>query len=305
MLLAAGVADEKQRIVLVSADTDARSAALAQADIQAALGRVRVLMARAVLLDLGRVAEVVTGATGLSYVSGELVSDFPEDEQRRQELVQPYIEQLRPVIEQWIRNAQGVKGFNFGYGLAQAIEQLKSLRLVTEGDDEGPPRLDLSGLLNQRAIRDDQEVGICPIPLHDFSGDEMEIVNSGRDAAAISEILRERQVLQYFYPAADQLALGLIDRETVSASELLDQLCAVPELGHPFGPNELTGVTPVELVELVQHLQELKLAAEGELGIELTPEGQSIRASVKFKPRDGLVARVLNHLNINVNLPGG
>ena len=37
-LLAVGVDDDGQRLVLVSADTDARSAALAQADIQAALG---------------------------------------------------------------------------------------------------------------------------------------------------------------------------------------------------------------------------------------------------------------------------
>jgi hypothetical protein len=34
---------------------------------------------------------------------------------------------------------------------------------------------------------DDRDIGICPIPLYGFSGDEMEVVHSGREAAAISE----------------------------------------------------------------------------------------------------------------------
>ncbi len=131
------------RVVLVSADTDARSAALAQADIQAALGSRRVLMARAVLLDVGKVADVIRDATGSPHVTGELVSLMPQTQEEQQELLRPYIEQLTPLFNQWIRNAQGLRGFNLAYALEQGINQLRKLRLVTEADDDGPARLDL------------------------------------------------------------------------------------------------------------------------------------------------------------------
>ena len=196
-----------------------------------------------------------------------------------------------------------MRGFGLGTAIAQAIEQMKSLRLVTEGDD-GPPRLDISGLIDSSTLQD-QEVGICAIPIHGFSGDEMEIVSAGREEESIANILRERQVLQYFYPAPDQLALGLIHQKPEPVSRLLEQLDAVPRLGHPYGPNELTEVGPAAIVELVEQLREMGLTAEGNLGVELTPDGKSVRASIRFQPRDGLVARVMNHLNINFNIGGG
>jgi hypothetical protein len=35
------------------------------------------------------------------------------------------------------------------------------------------------------------------------------------------------------------------------------------------------------------------MVVEGELGLELTPEGRSARSNVKFKPREGVFARML------------
>jgi hypothetical protein len=212
------------------------------------------------------------------------------------------IEQIAPVVVQWIRNAQGVKGFNVAYGLTQLVEQLKSLKLVIDDDADGPSRLDLTGLLDKETLGDDRTVGICPIPFHEFSETDMEAVNSGQDGEAVARVLRERQVLQYFYPAADQLALGLIDRTAAPASKLIEQLCAIPELGHPFGPNELAGVGSIALTQMVERLQALNLTTEGELGVELTAEGQVVRASVQFQPRESLISRVFNRFNINFNM---
>lgn len=299
-LLAAGIDDEMDRVVLVSADTDARSAALAQADIQAALGSRRVLMARAVLLDVGKVADVIRDATGSPHVTGELVSLMPQTQEEQQELLRPYIEQLTPLFNQWIRNAQGLRGFNLAYALEQGINQLRKLRLVTEADDDGPARLDLAALLDNKSLRDDQDVGICPLALHDFTETEMETVSSGADSDAVKMIFTEHKVMQYFFPAADQLALGLIDRGAAAEDQLVERLLAVPALGHPFGVNEIAPERVEKIVDLVHTLQEMNLATEGEVSLALTPEGSEIRSTVRFQPREGLVSRVLNRFNINI-----
>ncbi len=128
----------------------------------------------------------------------------------------------------------------------------------------------------------------------------METVSSGADSDAVKMIFTEHKVMQYFFPAADQLALGLIDRGTAAEDQLVERLLAVPALGHPFGVNEIAPERVEKIVDLVHTLQEMNLATEGEVSLALTPEGSEIRSTVRFQPREGLVSRVLNRFNINI-----
>jgi hypothetical protein len=41
---------------------------------------------------------------------------------------------------------------------------------------------------------------------------------------------------------------------------------------------------------------------EGEIGYELTAEGQQQRAIVRFKPREALISKIINRISVKINL---
>ena len=112
--------------------------------------------------------------------------------------------------------------------------------------------------------------------------------------------MQRLQLFQYFFPSPDQLALGLIDRGGLPPSRVLDYLEAAPQLGHPFGPVEITPES--SLPRMVEALKTLDLVIEGEESSEVTLAGKTIRRSVRFKPREGLISKLLNRLSISFNL---
>jgi len=63
-VVAVGVDDTRKRVVVISGDADARSAALAQSDIQAALGSVQVVVARPIVMNLADAAKALTTVAG-------------------------------------------------------------------------------------------------------------------------------------------------------------------------------------------------------------------------------------------------
>ena len=94
-------------------------------------------------------------------------------------------------------------------------------------------------------------------------------------------MFRRRNLFQYFFPAPDHLALGLIESERARfLPQLIDQLVRTPDLGHPFGPNELMTVK-YSFTEMVKELQNLGLVEDGESGLEITGEGLLARARVR------------------------
>lgn len=121
------------------------------------------------------------------------------------------------------------------------------------------------------------------------------------DIEAIREVLRHQQVLQFFFPSADHLALGLIDRGLQDPSSVLNELSKAPSVGHPFGPPELTS-TELPIGETIDALQEKGYLVEGEIGIEMTRSAKSIRANIRFKPREGIVSKIANNVSVKLDL---
>lgn len=155
---------------------------------------------------------------------------------------------------------------------------------------------------NAEAIEEDLQAGLCSVPLERFSHDEVALIQSGADLEAIKDVLRHQHLFQYFFPAPDQLALGLIESGRVRfLPQLIDQLVRTPDLGHPFGPNELMTVK-YSFTEMLKELQNLGLVKEGESGLELTSEGMYARAMVRDKPREGLLFKILNRISANLYL---
>ena len=130
---------------------------------------------------------------------------------------------------------------------------------------------------------------------------DAETVQLGHDFEAIREVLRQHQILQFFFPSADHLALGLIDRGLLAPSAVLNELSKAPDIGHPFGPPELTSPA-LPIGETIEALEEKGYLVEGEIGLEMTGSARSLRANIRFKPREGIVSKIANNVSIKLDL---
>ena len=299
-VVAAGADDAGQRLIVISAAGDARMAALAHADLQTAFNPIRVILARPVVIDLPTAAAHLSRMIGRTTLSSADLSAIPgaPDQKAVQEAMQPYIDSLGELAKQWFDNAAGVQDIGFVIGFLQFVDQM---RLVKFDSSEGRLQIDLSGLVASSSTASDEDFGICPVPLHSFTGDEMETISAGRSTDEIVGILRRQGIYQYFFPPADQLALGLADRTTATASQLMGALGSAPKLGHPFGENEVLPAS-LRVAEILDALMDRKLLVAGEVDVKVSQQGETLRAKVKFGPRESVVSKVINRFNVNLDL---
>jgi hypothetical protein len=309
---AVGVDEARRRLIVISSAPDPRSAAMAQTDIQALMSNVAVVVARPVVVDMSAVAREVGAAVGKTEFGSADLGRIPkgetqaETDQLVQAAMQPYLEQFGPAIKSVI-GAVGVPAVGFLGGALQMFEQLRTVqfsRSTSIGEDGEEIttdfKVEFASLAEEDALAADLRLGVCPLPLFRFSEQELELVSAAPSADQVRDLLEKHDILPYFFPPADHLALGLIDREQPSVESLLPQIETAPAIGHPLGKNEI--LPPgVALPEVLTVLKEMGLAIEGEQSVELTDEGLAVRTTVKFSPREGLVSKVLNRVNINLN----
>lgn len=196
---------------------------------------------------------------------------------------------------------------NFVAFFKEIIQQLSLLEIenVEEVKEAQEPVADsktirLTRLMALDPVEVDRRVGVCSIPLYDFLEDEFEIFKE-RDIEQVQDILKRHGIFQYFFPSPDHLALGLIENNKAPARMILDNLVCVPEMGHPFGQPEL-GSLNVKVGEIISALKEQKLVVDGDIGLELTMPGTTLRANVRYKPREGLFAKIANIISIKLNI---
>jgi hypothetical protein len=292
-VVAMGVDESRRRVIIISGEGDARSSVMAQGDIQAAMPSVKVVMVRPVAVNLGFAARFLAERIGRVVLHQSDVDWLGQNSEK---------------VREWLINVtRGIKGIAVPVGVVRlnvigvVRDIIQQLSLIETRSTENGEWADFERLTILDPVEADRLMGVCSIPLYDLSGEEIEnlITDGGEEEA--QEILRRHDVLQYFFPAADQLALGLLDREPVSAEEIVNRLRLTPELGHPFGSLEI--VNPhVSLNEVIDALQERGLLTEGEEVFEVTPEGRSVRAKVSFKPREGLISKLLQRFSFTVDL---
>ena len=75
----------------------------------------------------------------------------------------------------------------------------------------------------------------------------------------------------------------------------------MPSLGHPYGNNEIIP-KDTSILDTIDALRDKDLLVEGETGFDITPQGKSIRASVKFKPRESFLKKLSNVFTLKMNL---
>jgi hypothetical protein len=301
---AVGVDEKGGRLVVISGEADAAGAAMAQADIQAAMEEVNVIVARPVIIDLASVGKSIEQASGKPALTAGDITQLQQaqeakDEELQAQLNEQMAEWFAPLAQQ-IANARAVGSISFVQGLGQFMEQLTKMKWQMPADDPGAVIADFSKLLIDSTPHTDSQLGVCGIPVYEFNPDELEVIHSGSDHDAIEAILREHDIIQYFYPAPDQTALGLIDRGQHSLESIEEIARVAPEIGHPYSSSEI--VNADELPALIDELKERNLLVEGELGYELTAEGEQQRAIVRFKPREGLISKIINRITVKINL---
>lgn len=301
---AVGADQAESRLVVVSGEADAAGAAMAQADLQAAMKDVRVIVARPVVIDLAAIGKSIGKEAGRTAITGGDLTRMQQaqetdDEQLKAQITEQVATWFEPLAQQ-IANARAVGSINFLQGFGQMMEQVLKMNWQLPSDDPETAIADFSKLLASTTAHTDGQLGVCAIPVFEFDPNELEVIHGGTDSDAIELILRDHDILQYFYPAPDQTALGLIDRGQHSLETIEEIAKVAPELGHPYGSSEL--VNAENLPALIDGLRERKLLVEGEIGLELTAEGEQQRATVRFKPREGLISKIINRITVKINL---
>lgn len=234
--------------------------------------------------------------TGRVTIGTADIAQLPQG--NNQQVQAASFEPLGELIAPWVNNARSLRDFNLWQGVQQLLEQLAAVKW---GDDRGRPSLDLTQLFGKDPGIGDQIYGTCAFPVHSLSPGDLETIDLGSDRDEIRAILRRHDVLQYFYPPADHLALGLVDRGVSSSDDVTAGLADAPQAGLELAIPELVPAD-TSLAEIIDVLADAKLVSEGELELTTTPDGQSVRATVRFKPREGAVSKIANRLNVSIDL---
>jgi hypothetical protein len=174
-------------------------------------------------------------------------------------------------------------------------------RNIMNPDGEGGQTINLAKLRDLDNLATDRGTGICPISLYEFSEGEWGILSDGAHVDDIRALLKKLGIYQFFFPAPDQLALGLVERGINGSSNLLSTVESAPSIGHPFGDNELVR-GHANIAQLLDDLGSLGYVAEGEHGVEITPTGTTLRSTVKYRPREGIFQRILNRLSLSLSV---
>lgn len=304
---AIAVDDKGKRLVVIAAEADSRTAALMQVDIQATMPDVHCIVARPITFDISSAARKLIGPLGVDQI------DFKE--------ARGFVEKLKNSDPEETRKLIGLSGPDtlladlFGTGSAVPIPPMplimslisqasllpwrEILNVLDESISGG--KLDFSQILASDTIESDLQAGVCPIPFYEFAEDDLAAFVSGRDLDEARSTLKRLGIYQYFFPPADQLSLGIVDQGLTNREIVISAAASAPELGHPFGVAELVSQDK-SLIETLEELKAIGYVAEGEQGLEVTDNGKTIRSTVKFRPREGLLTKLLSRFSFNASV---
>jgi len=305
-VVAVGVDEKRRRVIMISGESDARSAALAQGDIQAAMPSVKVAMARPLAINLSQLAKVISEVLGKTKIGLQELKWMTENEEEFKKKSKEIGGKIGDQLVNLIASPFSAVSLNFISVLKDAIQQLSFIdvtknRTTSKDNEFEIPTFDLSRLIVLDPAEADRRMGVCSIPLYEINEKDMEMLISKPNVEYARDIMLRYDIMQYFFPPADQLTLGLADGNEISASVLLDQLKRTPNEGHPFGPFEIIDKSS-KLDSVIEVLQDRGLLVEGDIGLELTNDAKTFRAQVKFKPREGLISKLSRIFSVKADL---
>jgi hypothetical protein len=218
-------------------------------------------------------------------------------EQERFEKYDKYFSSVFEHVDQWVLNGSSVESLTATEAIKQFIDQATSAHFEETEDDL---YVDLTNVIQAEGDLSDIRLGICGFPLYGMSESDLDSFSARGDVEQAREVLRNHGVLQYFFPAPDQLLLGAIDRGAVIPSPDYPVVLA-ESLGHPAGQMELVPAD-TQLPDLIDALLARKLLVSGEVDVQVSEEGIKQRTNVKFSPREGIVSKIINRISVSIDL---
>ena len=108
-------------------------------------------------------------------------------------------------------------------------------------------------------------------------------------------------IYQYFFPAPDQLLLGLADKQVTKDGSLVVAAEQAPTHGHPLGEPELF-TDPKSLLETLEELKGIGYVGDAEFGLEITEKGRAVRQTIRVRPRESLINKISKIVSVKVDV---
>ncbi|MDR3466805.1 MAG: hypothetical protein P4M07_12750 [Xanthobacteraceae bacterium] len=305
---AVGVDDKSKRIIIFSAEPSPRIAALMQIDVQITIEDARVVVARPVIFDLSEITRRFVANFGtIAPTVAQIVDDFQpktKNKKRAEAHTQRFFStKVGPALKPLFETAAKVR-LPFVNQTMDVIGQLSTL--------DWPAHLrespDLAGFINLflstvslDSAEVDRKLGVCPIPMYEFSEQDYELLLSGNRIDEVRERLKALGIYQYFFPPADHLLLGLADNDIKLQGSLVRAAEEAPRYGHPIAPSEIFR-DAATLGEVLEELKGRGYIAEGEIEEVITEEGKKIRQNLKIRPSESLFSKLSKLINVKVDI---
>ena len=272
-----------------------------QTDIEATLSGVHVVVARPIAVGLPVIAQAAIDFR-CNTLTFENLKIFSGKGRQQKQRLKEFQEVLLPKVFAPSAKVFEMVSLNILSQILYVIKQLTYIDLEMASTEIGRQikHVNLDRLARQDLMQVDREVGVCPLPLYSFSETDWQIFQS-RSADEIAEHLKVLQIYQYFFPAPDQAILGLVDRIQLPKERIDQDLQRLAGMGHPIGETELVGPAS-SMVRIIDELQGKGLMVEGNLHYNITESGKIIRGNVKFKPREGAISKLINRLQLTMNI---
>ena len=300
---AVAVDDKTNRVVIFSAEQSPRIAALMQTDVQITLPNVHVLVARPVIFDLSEIARRVVQNTDIQLLTSLFKKAHTTKKKKAQSAANELIgTKLGPIIKPLFETASKVR-LPFSVQVMDIVEQITNMdwnsKFLKSPTTEGfiDTLLSITTLDSAEA---DRRLGVCPIPLYEFLEADYELLISGKDIDELRARLKALGIYQYFFPAPDQLLLGLADNNVTKDGSLVLAAEQAPTHGHPLGTPELFQ-DKASLLETLEELQGAGYVAEAEFGVEITDKGREVRQNIKIRPRESLINKISKIISVKVD----
>ncbi|RWH69658.1 MAG: hypothetical protein EOQ86_31000 [Mesorhizobium sp.] len=301
---AIAVDDKGNRVILISADPNSRTAALMRIDVQATMPDAKVLVARPLAVDLAFAARFMfnteTGELDLPKVMqiGAVMAKGDAAQDEMKELLGPGMNSIFGPIQQ--------SDLPIKTHFLNAVEQAASLdwRAIFEGKHGAALDMALEALNQLRSIDNlagDRKQGICPIPTYEFTEGDWDMLHSGKHIDEVQERLKSLNIFQYFFPPADNLALGLIDKGLSAGDQLRAGFKLAEAQGHLISPNTIVP-DAASMTDMIDELQARGFVVSGETEIAIGPEGTTFRQTISHRPAEGLIERLSKIVSFKVDL---
>ncbi|OWK19863.1 hypothetical protein AJ88_38130 [Mesorhizobium amorphae CCBAU 01583] len=127
------------------------------------------------------------------------------------------------------------------------------------------------------------------------------MLHSGKHIDEVQERLKSLNIFQYFFPPADNLALGLIDKGLSAGDQLRAGFKLAEAQGHLISPNTIVP-DAASMTDMIDELQARGFVVSGETEIAIGPEGTTFRQTISHRPAEGLIERLSKIVSFKLDL---